>query len=161
LVTWHAPLVDAVAAALNKQLADLSRADLTRESLEQFGALVLARDEDEAVDIVNKLAPEHLQIATENAEKLCDKIDNAGAIFLGPYTPVAVGDYAAGPSHVLPTGGASRWASGLSANDFQHRSSVMSFTRDGLARMADDVRLLAEREGLTAHAASVDVRLAP
>jgi histidinol dehydrogenase len=159
LVTWHAPLVEAVAAALEKQLAGLSRADLTRESLEQFGALVLARDESEAVEIVNQIAPEHLQIAADNAEKLCARIDNAGAIFLGPYTPVAVGDYAAGPSHVLPTGGAARWASGLSANDFLHRSSVMSFTRDGLARMADDVRLLAQREGLTAHAASVDVRL--
>jgi histidinol dehydrogenase len=161
LVTWHAPLVEAVAAALEKQLAGLSRADLTRESLEQFGALVLARDESEAVEIVNQIAPEHLQIAADNAEKLCARIDNAGAIFLGPYTPVAVGDYAAGPSHVLPTGGAARWASGLSANDFLHRSSVMSFTRDGLERMADDVRLLAKREGLTAHAASVDVRLAP
>jgi histidinol dehydrogenase len=161
LVTWHAPLVKAVAAALEKQLAGLSRAELTRESLEQFGALVRARDENEAVEIVNKIAPEHLQIATANAEKLCERIDNAGAIFLGPYTPVAVGDYAAGPSHVLPTGGAARWASGLSANDFLRRSSVMSFTRDGLARMADDVRLLAHREGLTAHAASVDVRLEP
>jgi histidinol dehydrogenase len=160
LVTWHAPLVDAVAAALEKQLAGLSRADLTRESLEQFGALVRARDENEAVEIVNQIAPEHLQIATDNAEKLCERIDNAGAIFLGPYTPVAVGDYAAGPSHVLPTGGSARWASGLSANDFLRRSSVMSFTRDGLMRMADDVRLLAQREGLTAHAASVDVRLA-
>jgi histidinol dehydrogenase len=159
LVTWHAPLVDAVAAALDKQLTGLSRAELTRESLEQFGALVRARDENEAVEIVNKLAPEHLQIATENADKLCERIDNAGAIFLGPYTPVAVGDYAAGPSHVLPTGGAARWASGLSANDFLHRSSVMAFTRAGLTAMADDVRLLAHREGLTAHAASVDVRL--
>ncbi|HBI44323.1 MAG TPA: histidinol dehydrogenase [Planctomycetales bacterium] len=161
LVTWHAPLVDAVAAALEKQLEGLSRADLTRESLEQFGALVLARGENEAVEIVNKIAPEHLQIATANAEKLCERIHNAGAIFLGPYTPVAVGDYAAGPSHVLPTGGSARWASGLSANDFLRRSSVMSFTRDGLARMADDVRLLAQREGLTAHTASVDVRLGP
>jgi histidinol dehydrogenase len=160
LVTWHAPLVDAVAAALEKQLAGLSRADLTRESLEQFGALVRARNENEAVEIVNQIAPEHLQIATDNAEKLCERIDNAGAVFLGPYTPVAVGDYAAGPSHVLPTGGSARWASGLSANDFLRRSSVMSFTRDGLMRMADDVRLLAQREGLTAHAASVDVRLA-
>ena len=149
-----------MAAALESQLAGLSRADLTRESLEQFGALVLARDAEEAVDIVNQIAPEHLQIAAENAEELCEQIDNAGAIFLGPYTPVAVGDYAAGPSHVLPTGGTARWSSGLSANDFLRRSSVLSFTRDGLARMADDVRRLADREGLTAHAASVDVRLA-
>ena len=159
LVTWHAPLVDAVAAALDSQLAGLERADLTRECLEQFGALVLARDAEEAVEIVNQIAPEHLQIAADDAAELGDAIDNAGAIFLGPYTPVAVGDYAAGPSHVLPTGGTARWASGLSANDFLRRSSVLSFTRDGLARMADDVRRLAHHEGLTAHAASVDVRL--
>jgi len=159
LVTWHAPLMDAVAAALDAQLAGLERADLTREGLEQFGALVLARDAEEAVEIVNQIAPEHLQIAAGNAAELGDAIHNAGAIFLGPYTPVAVGDYAAGPSHVLPTGGTARWASGLSANDFQRRSSVLSFTRAGLARMADDVRRLAHHEGLTAHAASVDVRL--
>ena len=159
LVTWHAPQLKAVAAALERQLADLSRAEVTREGLEQFGALVLARDADEAVEIVNQIAPEHLQIAAENAAALGDRIDNAGAIFLGPYTPVAVGDYAAGPSHVLPTGGTARWASGLSANDFLRRSSVLSFTRAGLGRMADDVRRLAHHEGLTAHAASVDVRL--
>jgi histidinol dehydrogenase len=159
LVTWHAPLPDAVEAALARQLGGLARGGLARESLEQFGALVLARDEDEAVACVNQLAPEHLQIMTRNAGELCDRVENAGAIFLGPYTPVAVGDYAAGPSHVLPTGGTARFTSGLSANDFLRRSSVLSFTRDGLSLMADDVRRLAQREGLTAHAASVDLRL--
>ena len=148
LASWHAPLLDAVAAELEKQLADLSRAELTRESLEQFGALVQARDAEEAVDIVNQIAPEHLQIAAADPEALCNKIDNAGAIFLGPYSPVAVGDYAAGPSHVLPTGGTARWASGLSANDFLRRSSVLSFTREGPARMADDVRHAGPPRGL-------------
>jgi histidinol dehydrogenase len=159
LVTWHASLPDAVEAALARQLDGLARGGLARESLEQFGALVLARHEDEAVACVNQLAPEHLQIMTRNAAELCDRVENAGAIFLGPYTPVAVGDYAAGPSHVLPTGGTARFTSGLSANDFLRRSSVLSFTRDGLSLMADDVRRLAQREGLTAHAASVDLRL--
>jgi histidinol dehydrogenase len=159
LVTWHEPLLDAVAAALEAQLPPLARGELARESLEQFGALVLARDADEAVACVNQLAPEHLQLCTEGPEALLDRIDNAGAIFLGHYTPVAVGDYAAGPSHVLPTGGTARFASGLSANDFLRRSSVLAFTREGLAEMAPDVRRLAEREGLTGHAASVDVRL--
>jgi histidinol dehydrogenase len=159
LVTWHAPLLDAVEAELEAQLADLSRGELARESLEQFGALVLARDDREAVACVNELAPEHLQIAADNAEELGERIDNVGAIFLGHYTPVAVGDYAAGPSHVLPTGGTARFASGLSANDFLRRSSVLAFTRDGLARMADDVIHLAQREGLTAHAASIEVRV--
>ncbi len=159
LVTWHAPLLDAVESALHAQLAQLSRGELARESLEQFGALVLARDEQEAVCCVNDLAPEHLQIAADNAEELGERIDNAGAIFLGHYTPVAVGDYAAGPSHVLPTGGTARFTNGLSANDFLRRSSVLSFTRAGLKDMADDVIRLAQREGLTAHAASVEIRL--
>ena len=113
-------------AALDRQLARLSRGELARDSLEQFGALVLARDADEAVACVNQLAPEHLHIVARDAgSAVPSSIDNAGAIFLGPYTPVALGDYAAGPSHVLPTGGTARFASGLSANDFLRRSSVL------------------------------------
>ena len=158
LVTWQAPLIDAVEDALRSQLAKLSRGDLARESLEQFGALVLARNEDEAAACVDQLAPEHLHIMTYNAEALAERIDNAGAIFLGNYTPVALGDYAAGPSHVLPTGGTARFTSGLSACDFLRRSSVLSFTKEGLAEMAGDVLRLAEVEGLTAHAASVALR---
>jgi histidinol dehydrogenase len=160
LVTWHEPLLEQVAAAVERQLAALSRGDLARESLESFGALVLARNSREAVAWVNQLAPEHLHIATRDPELLLERIDHAGAIFLGHYSPVALGDYVAGPSHVLPTGGTARFASGLSANDFLRRSSVLAFTRDGLAQVADDVRLLADREGLTAHRASIDVRLA-
>ncbi len=159
LVTWHAPLLDAVEAALERQLLQLSRGQLARESLEQFGALVLVRDEDEAVEVVNRLAPEHLQISTQDPDALAERMDNAGAIFLGHYTPVALGDYAAGPSHVLPTGGTARFTSGLTANDFLRRSSVLRFTPEGLAQIAGDVRLLAEREGLTGHAASVSVRI--
>jgi histidinol dehydrogenase len=160
LVTWHEPLLDQVAAAVERQLGALTRGDLARESLESFGALVLARNTREAVACVNQLAPEHLHIATRDPELLVERIEHAGAIFLGHYSPVALGDYVAGPSHVLPTGGTARFASGLSANDFLRRSSVLAFTRDGLAQVADDVRLLADKEGLTAHRASVDVRLA-
>lgn len=159
LVSWHAPLLDAVQSALGQQLERLDRAEQARESLEQFGALVLAHDPDEAVAIVNQVAPEHVEIMAHNAEALCERIESAGAIFLGPYSPVAVGDYAAGPSHVLPTGGTARFGSGLSANDFLRRTSVLSFTRDGLARLAGDVCELAGREGLSGHAASVEARL--
>jgi histidinol dehydrogenase len=159
LLTWHAPLLDAVAAALDRQLPQLPRGDLARDSLESFGAFVLARDAKEAVACANQIAPEHLQIATRDPEALLEQIDNAGAVFLGHHTPVAVGDYVAGPSHVLPTGGTARFASGLSANDFLRRSSVLAFTRRGLEQVAEEVRLLADKEGLTAHAASVDVRL--
>ena len=160
LVTWHAPLVDAVAAEVGRQLAALERGGLARECLEQFGALVLARSEAEAVALTNELAPEHLQILARDPDALAARVDNAGAIFLGNHTPVALGDYAAGPSHVLPTGGTARFTSGLSANDFLKRTSVLRFTPEGLAAMAPDVVRLAHREGLTGHAASVDVRLA-
>jgi histidinol dehydrogenase len=159
LITWHAPLLDEVAAALGRQLDGLDRAGQARASLENFGALVLARDDDEAVAWVNRLGPEHLHIATRHPEALLERINNAGAIFLGHYTPVALGDYAAGPSHVLPTGGTARFASGLSANDFLRRSSVLEFTPAGLKKLAPDVCLLAAKEGLTGHAASVEIRL--
>jgi histidinol dehydrogenase len=160
LVTCHAPLADAIETELGRQLDRLERGEQARESLEQFGAVVLARSDDEAVATINQLAPEHVQITTRNAAELAERIDNAGAVFVGSWTPVAVGDYAAGPSHVLPTGGTARFASGLSANDFLRRSSVLSFTREGLTAMADDVRRLAQKEGLTGHAATIDIRLA-
>jgi histidinol dehydrogenase len=159
LVTTHRPLVEETARALEEQLVALPRGGLARECLENFGALVLARGEEEVVRIVNELAPEHLHIATRNPEALADRIDNAGAMFLGHFSPVAVGDYVAGPSHVLPTGGTSRWASGLSANDFLHRTSMIQMTPQGLSRVAHDISVLAHKEGLTAHAASVAIRL--
>jgi len=159
LVTWEADLIDRVAEALETQLTALSRGALARDSLERFGALILVRDEDEAVRLTNLIAPEHLHVSTADPDRLADRLTNAGAIFLGHDTPVAVGDYAAGPSHVLPTGGTARWASGLSANDFLKRTSLIFVNRDGLAELAPDVRILADKEGLSAHRFSVDVRL--
>jgi len=159
LMTWVPEVLDAVAEALDDQLGRLSRGDLARDSLERFGALILVRDEDEAVDLTNRIAPEHLHVSTSDPERLADRLTNAGAIFLGHHTPVAVGDYAAGPSHVLPTGGTARWASGLSANDFLKRTSMIRVDRDGLAALAPDVRRLADKEGLSAHRESIDVRL--
>ena len=100
-----------------------------------------------------------LHIATDNAARLLEKIHHAGATFLGNYSPVAVGDYVAGPLHVLPTGGTARWASGLSANDFLRAHSVIAYTAEGLRQVAADVQQLADKEGLTAHRASVDIRL--
>src|SRR5205823_5430391 len=105
--------------------------------------------------------PEHLHIATDNADVLLAKIRNAGAAFLGNYTPVALGDYVAGPSHVLPTGGTARWAAGLTANDFLRGGSVISFTSEALQAVAADVRAMADKEGLTAHRESIDIRLRP
>jgi histidinol dehydrogenase len=159
LITWSAQVLEATAAELAKQLATLARGDLARQCLEEFGALILVRDADEACALANEIASEHLHIATDDAERLLEKINNAGAAFLGNYSPVALGDYAAGPSHVLPTGGTARWASGLCANDFLRRTSVIHFDRSGLATLAPDVQTLADAEGLTAHRASVDIRL--
>ena len=159
LITWHEPLLDQVQAAMEQQLSRLTRGEQARASMESFGAMVLARDPNQAVAWTNEIGPEHLHIQTKDAQRLAQSIDNVGAIFLGPYTPVALGDYAAGPSHVLPTGGTARFTSGLSANDFLRRSSVLSFTQEGMEALADDVCLLAQKEGLTAHAASVEVRL--
>jgi histidinol dehydrogenase len=158
LITWHAPLIDQVRAALEEQLRHVDRGNLARASLEQFGALVLARDADEAARLSDLLAPEHLHISTSQPEALLNKVQNAGAIFLGHHTPVAVGDYLAGPSHVLPTGGTARFANGLCATDFLKRSSILDFDRQALASVADDVRLMAAKESLTAHSASVDIR---
>jgi len=159
LITWHAPLIDAVRRALEDQLGRLPRGDLARQSLEEYGALILARDAAEAARLTDLLAPEHLHISTARPEEMLAQVQNAGAVFLGHYTPVALGDYVAGPSHVLPTGGTARFANGLCANDFLKRSSVIAYSREALAAAADDVRRMAEKEGLTAHSASVDIRL--
>ena len=158
LIGWDAAVLDAAVDEIGRQLAQVERGDLARQSLEEFGAVILARDEDEACRLADEIAPEHLHIATENAAALAEKIRHAGAIFLGNHTPVALGDYAAGPSHVLPTSGTARFASGLSANDFLRTHSVLCFDHDGMMELARDVEILATKEGLTAHRASVEVR---
>lgn len=159
LITWHAPLIAAVQQAVESQCARLDRGDLARKCLEDYGALILARDADEAARLADDLAAEHLHISTAHPEQLLAKIQNAGAIFLGHWTPVALGDYVAGPSHVLPTGGTARFANGLCVIDFLKRSSIIAYDQAALAADAPDVRRMAEKEGLTAHRASVDVRL--
>jgi len=159
LIGWDEIVLDCAVAELGRQLAELDRGELARRSLEQFGAVILARDADEACALTDQIAPEHLHIATEDAERLAERIRHAGAIFLGNYTPVALGDYAAGPSHVLPTSGTARFASGLSANDFLRTSSILHFTKAGMINLAGDVQVLATREGLTAHRASVEIRM--
>ncbi|HET6881587.1 MAG TPA: histidinol dehydrogenase [Pirellulales bacterium] len=158
LVTWSAGVLEKTAVELAAQLGTLARGELARQCLEDFGALVLCRDADEACRLADEIAPEHLHLAVENAEELLAKIPHAGAAFLGNFSPVAVGDYVAGPSHVLPTGGTARWASGLCANDFLRRTGIIHCSAAGLAALAPDVRALADAEGLTAHRASVDIR---
>ena len=159
LITWHEPLIAAVQDALAEQLEKLPRGDLARQSLLDYGALILAKNAEEAAELTDLMAPEHLHISTADPDGMLSQVQNAGAIFLGHFTPVALGDYVAGPSHVLPTGGTARFANGLCSNDFLKRSSVIWYNAGSLARHADDVRLLAAKEGLTAHSESVDIRL--
>jgi histidinol dehydrogenase len=159
LVTAHQPLADAVLAHLEEQVAKLSRAEATRAALAKYSAVVIAADMVEAVRITNLLAPEHLEIQTALPREVLHDIRCAGAVFLGRYTPVAVGDYVAGPSHTLPTGGTARWASGLTANDFLRSMSVIEYEQRALAADADDIYRMADVEGLTAHAESVRKRL--
>ncbi|CAN5331545.1 histidinol dehydrogenase [soil metagenome] len=158
LVTWYEPLLKEVHDAIVKRMTKLTRADLAKDSLERHGAFILAPDKQTAIDCINALAPEHLHIQTRDPDGFAEQINNAGAIFLGPFTPVALGDYAAGPSHVLPTGGTARFSSGLTVNDFRKRTSILRYTRNGLRDIAEDVIFLAKKEGLTGHAASVEQR---
>lgn len=158
LVTWSEQTLEATARELELQVAKLSRCEETIQSLRDFGCLILVRDEAEACRVTDLIAPEHLHIAIDNAGRLLPKINSAGATFLGNYSPVALGDYAAGPSHVLPTGGTARWASGLSANHFLRSSSVIEYSADALHGIAADVMHMADVEGLTAHRESVGIR---
>lgn len=158
LITWSKSLLEETRAELIRQLATLERGELARQSLEEFGALILVRDAAEAVVVADSLAAEHLHLAADDAEGLLRQIPHAGAAFLGHYSPVALGDYVAGPSHVLPTGGTARFASALSSADFVRSTSVIAYTADDLRRVAADVQTMADKEELTAHRASVDVR---
>jgi len=159
LITWSARLINEVAAELEKQLATLERGQLARQSLEEFGALILVHDEDEATRLANELACEHLHLACAEAERLSRNVRAAGAVFTGLYSPVPLGDYGAGPSHVLPTGATARFASGLSSNDFLRSMSIIHFTHGGFAAVAEDLVTMAKKEGLTGHANSVRLRM--
>jgi len=159
LISWVPDLIEQSLAAVETQLEQLERRDVTEQSLIDFGVAILTRDEQEACEIATLLAPEHLHIMTQHSYAAAEKIKTAGATFLGNYTPVAVGDYTAGPSHVLPTGGTAHWASGLSANDFLRSRSVIHFSETGLREIAPLVTTLADKEGLTAHRRSVTIRV--
>jgi histidinol dehydrogenase len=148
-------LINAVEQEIMVQLSQLSRCELTQASLEQYGIAVICRDIAQAIEISNDIAPEHLQIVLPDPFSVLELIQNAGCIFMGYLAPVPLGDYAAGPSHVLPTYGTARFSSPLSANDFLKVSSVIYATERGFQRLADDVAELADHEGLTAHAAAI------
>jgi histidinol dehydrogenase len=158
LLTPSRPLAVAVQAEIDRQLLRLPRrADIARV-LRRRGALVVVRDLDEAVAVADQVAPEHLELIVRNPQRWAPRIRNAGALFLGPFAPAALGDYLAGPNHVLPTGGTARFFSPLGVYDFVKRTSVVSATRAGLRRLAPAVEQLAALEGYEAHAAAVRAR---
>jgi len=159
MLTPDVELADATAAALEEQLSELPRRQIAEESLAAFGGIVLVSDLDTALALANRIAPEHLELLVEQPFLLLGKIQNAGAVFLGPYSPEPVGDYFAGPNHVLPTAGTARFASGLSVDHFTKKTSVISYSSEALMRDAADIMRLAELEGLEAHARAVKVRL--
>lgn len=158
LLTSCKDLAAAVSESLERRLAVLERGQLTRESLERFSAIVITSSDTESQQLADELATEHLSIDTADPEATLLGIRHAGAVFLGPYSPVAAGDYAAGPSHVLPTAATARFAAGLAATHFLRSGSVIRLTKPDLEEIADDIRLLADTEGLTAHRRSVDAR---
>jgi histidinol dehydrogenase len=159
LVTPDAALADAVAAAVLAELKHLPRTAIAGESWQRHGAIILVRDLDEAAALTNRMAPEHLQLMVDNPRALLAQVRHAGAAFLGRYCPEAVGDYVAGPNHVLPTGRTARFASGLSVYDFLKRTTWVEADAAALAAVGPAAVALGEAEGLTAHARSVALRL--
>jgi histidinol dehydrogenase len=159
LVTDSPELADAVKLELDNQVKELPRRKVAEKSLADFGAIILVRDLSEAAEIANRIAPEHLELSVDRPMELLPKLKNAGAIFMGHYTPEAVGDYCAGPNHVLPTGGTARFFSPLCTDDFVKKSSVLMYTKEALEELAPAVLRIAKMEGLDAHARMVEKRL--
>jgi histidinol dehydrogenase len=148
-----------VGESIDRLLPEMPRADIIRASLQQRGAMILTRDLDEAVAVSNRLAPEHLELSVADPESLLPSISAAGAIFLGRYTTETLGDYCAGPNHVLPTSGTARFSSPLGVYDFQKRSSIIHCSAEGVVELGRVASVLARSESLTAHARSAELRL--
>jgi histidinol dehydrogenase len=159
LITDAEPLVHAVAAALERQLARLPRRAIAAEALESHGALVRVPTLDDAVDLANRLAPEHLELLVRAPQPLLGRVRHAGAVFVGPQTPEVVGDYVAGPSHVLPTAGTARFSSPLGVEDFVTRASVIEYARPGLAAAWPHLETLTRLEGLAGHGRAAEARI--
>ena len=159
LVTDSAELAAAVQAELEVQIPLLSRSEIARTSIDVNGKIIVAPDLDTAIEIANEIAPEHLELCVDNPFDYLDRIRHAGSIFMGRNCPEALGDYFAGPNHTLPTSGTARFSSPLSVDDFVKKTQYTYYTKDALARVAEDVAYFAEKEGLTAHARSAVIRL--
>jgi histidinol dehydrogenase len=159
LMTDSADFADTVEAAVMRQLSTLPRGNIAGESWNVFGATILLRSLDEAPALADRIAAEHLEVATANSEALASRIRNAGAIFIGAYTPEVIGDYVAGSNHVLPTARSARFSSGLGVLDFMKRTSLLKLDAASLGRVASAAMTLARAEGLEGHRRSVEVRV--
>jgi histidinol dehydrogenase len=148
-----------VETELYKQMESLKRKVIAKSSVENNGAIIITKDINESIELANRIAPEHLELAIERPFEILSRIRNAGAIFLGHTSPVAVGDYLAGPNHTLPTGGTARFNSPLSVDDFIKKSSIVSFSQKALKRVGQNTIQIARMEGLEAHAQSVEQRV--
>ena len=158
LVTDHKDFAYKVINNVNKILENLPRKNIAKKSWDNNSFVVIVKSLDDAVRIANNIAPEHLEIATEKPELLSKHVNNAGAIFLGRYTPEAIGDYIAGPNHVLPTSGSARFSSGLSTQDYMKRSTIMRCNEDSVFKIGKDAIKIANSEGLDAHVLSLELR---
>lgn len=158
MITTSREIAEKTKAEIERQVQMLSRKEIIEESLKNYGAIIVCDNMDYAVEIANKIAPEHLEVCAENPLEYIGKLDNVGSLFLGNHSPEPLGDYYAGPNHVLPTGGTARFYSPLGVDSFVKRSSYIYYTKDALLDAADDIILIAKREQLTAHANSIEVR---
>ena len=158
LITTSRELAEKVSAQVDIFTEELSRKDIIRKSLDNYGYILVAESMQDAVDAVNEIASEHLEILTANPFEIMTKIRNAGAIFMGEYASEPLGDYFAGPNHILPTNGTAKFFSPVNVDDFIKKTSIISYSREALQRVHKDIETFAEGEGLTAHANSVRVR---
>ena len=159
LVTHSQALAEAVAAEVEKQLQSLPREAIARASIDQYGAVLVTESLEEGIDIVNQLAPEHLEIMTKDAMAVVNFIENAGAIFVGDYSSEPVGDYFAGPNHILPTNGTARFSSPVNVDDFLKKSSLINYSKQALLDTGNHIMTLARHEGLEGHARAIEVRM--
>jgi len=159
LISPDAEFLDRVSASIERLLPEMPRAKIIKASLQGQGALIQVRDLDEAIEVANKVAPEHLELSVEDPQTIAARIRHAGAIFMGRYTAEVLGDYCAGPNHVLPTSRTARFSSPLGVYDFQKRSSLIQCSAQGASVLGKTAALLAHGEGLTAHARSAEVRI--
>ncbi|WP_025731996.1 histidinol dehydrogenase [Carnimonas nigrificans] len=160
LISWDSEHLDAVEASIARQLPQMERADIIRTSLAKRGALIQVADEQEALAIINRVAPEHLELSVTEPQRLLPDVRHAGAIFMGRYTAEVLGDYCAGPNHVLPTSGTARFSSPLGVYDFQKRSSIIQCSAEGASELGEIASVLARGESLTAHARAAENRIA-